>query len=335
LSGVSAHEDGAPARAVFVVGMPRSGTTLLTRLLDGHPQLFVLAHETHATHMVGKADPAAQFLGETHYGRRLAADSPERARLESVLRGSLQGRSDLASVMRAAVDAARHVQQPPPGAEAWVEKTPRHVRDVPALLATFGPQTRVIGMVRDPRAVLASRREIFERTSRHHVRHFARRWATADALNHLYLAQHPREFLAVGYEELVSDVEPVMRRIAAHLQIEWNDVLLRPTAEGGDWQANSSFKGGETRAGTKVSTASVERWRKELSSDEIALVEQLLRGRMLAWSYLPDTPASRRAPLQRAIVELATRWYVAQYRRAWKLSAPADAPRAAAAARHG
>ncbi len=32
---------------VFICGAPRSGTTLLSNLLDGHPSLFVLPHETH------------------------------------------------------------------------------------------------------------------------------------------------------------------------------------------------------------------------------------------------------------------------------------------------
>ena len=48
----------APARAAFLVGVPRSGTTLLLRLLDGHPDLLVLPHESHAADWHGAPDPA-------------------------------------------------------------------------------------------------------------------------------------------------------------------------------------------------------------------------------------------------------------------------------------
>jgi hypothetical protein len=331
----SSAESPVPPRALFVVGMPRSGTTLLTRLLDGHHRLLVLPHETHATHLPGAADPVARFFEETLYRRSYPAGSAERQRFEQRMRAGLGDEPGLKSILLAIVAAVQELQAPGGRADAWVEKTPRHVRSVPALIAGFGPATRCIGMVRDPRAVLASRRERFDRTSSHHVRHFARRWATVDALTHRYLAHFPREFMAVTYEALVRDPEPVMRRVAAHAGIEWSDSLLRPTADGSEWSANSSFRSaGDAAAGAAtsarghgargaqgaagISTASVERWREELSAAEVAQAEQLLGPRMRHWGYATTGAAGSGPSWQRALVEAATRLHVWSHRREWR-----------------
>jgi len=302
-----------PPRAIFVVGMPRSGTTLLTRLLDGHPQLFVMRHETHASRCVGAADPAAALLAGSAYGRRGPQLAEDRAFFEALLRARLAaGPADLATLLAGIAGTEFAWRGAPQGCEAWVEKTPNHVRHVPELLAAFGPGTRCIGMVRDPRAVAASRRERFHRTSRSHARHTARRWATVDALTREYLARD-RRFLCVTYESLVSDVETVMRRVAQHLHLRWDDALLRPTHAGSAWDGNSSFGG----AGRGVNTDSIARWRDELSLREVAQCEASLLPRMLAWGYQPATAVRRGPRLERALVELAAAWHVRRLRRTW------------------
>ncbi len=302
-----------PPRAVFVVGMPRSGTTLLTRLLDGHPQLFTLPHETQATRWVGMRDPAGAFLGESAYGKFYPAGSEVRKRFEAELRAQLGERTDLRSILLAIVAAQLRMQQPKLPADAWVEKTPRHARDVPALIATFGPATKVIALVRDPRATLASRRKVFRRTSENHVRHLARRWATVDTLVKEYAARFPQQFLAVTYEALVHDPEAVMRRLATHVGIAWDASLVQPSYVGEEWQGNSSY----TEPAKGVTTASLARWKDELSPEEIAQCEDLLRPRMAAWGYETTTPARRGPRLERALIEAGTAWYLRSYRRAW------------------
>ena len=47
-------------RPVFVVGYPKSGTTLVVSLLDGHPQLVVFPEETEFMRAIGS--PYARFL---------------------------------------------------------------------------------------------------------------------------------------------------------------------------------------------------------------------------------------------------------------------------------
>jgi hypothetical protein len=289
-------------RAAFVVGVPRSGTTLFARLLDGHPQLFVLPFETHASVWAGRPDPVTPLLGRIARFQKLEKGSPQEQQLERALRARLPGAADLETLLRGTIDALFEQAGSPPRAEVWVEKTPRHLRVVPELLRIFGPETRVLALVRDPRAVMASRRTRFERIGAGNVRHFAQRWAYADALVRRCQARFPA-FLAIRYEDLVADAEAVMRRAADHLGIAWDPVLVQPTRSGEEWRGNSSFGRG-TQSG--VSREYLDRWRKELVPEDVARLELLLRDRMRAWGYEPLSRPRAGPSLRRLAVEVVT-----------------------------
>jgi hypothetical protein len=291
-----------PRRAAFVVGVPRSGTTLFARLLDGHPKLFVLPFETHASEFVGEPDPATPLLRRIVRSREFAKQSPHEEQVARALRARVPAGASLETLLRATVETVLELPGAPQDAEVWVEKTPRHLRVVPELLRSFGPETRVIAVVRDPRAVMASRRTRFERIGAGNVRHFAQRWALADALTRRFEAHFPA-FRAVRYEDLVADAEAVMRRVADHLAIDFDPVLVQPTLDGEAWRGNSSFGRG-TQSG--VSRAYVERWRTELVQDDVARLERMLRDRMRARGYTPISAPRAGPSLGRLVVEAVT-----------------------------
>jgi hypothetical protein len=298
-----------PPRAAFVVGVPRSGTTLLTRLLDGHPELVALPFETHASRWVGRPDAAEQVAERMRRALRIARGSPQAEELVRSLRARLPARADLRALLLAAVGGLLELRAAAPRALCWVEKTPRHLRVVPELVRAFGPETRVLALVRDPRAVFVSRRERFDRRAPGNLRHFAQRWALADAMTRRFRARFPG-FLALRYEDLVCDVDGAMRRVADHLEIGWDEALLRPTHSGEDWLGNSTFE----PAHVGVSRSSVERWRAELDPREVERLERLLGGRMRAWGYRPASPSGNGTRLPRLALEAVTSLRLARHR---------------------
>ena len=108
-------------RAAFVVGVPRSGTTLFARLLDGHPQLFVLPFETHASVWAGQADPVTRLLERISRVQKLEKGSAQEQQIERALRARLPGAADLETLLRETVDALFEHAGSPPRAEVWVE----------------------------------------------------------------------------------------------------------------------------------------------------------------------------------------------------------------------
>lgn len=302
----------AAMRGAFVVGVARSGTSLLKALLDGHPELWVPPAESFAVDWCEAQDPAAAFLALPRYDALLPTGSPERERVEQTLRARFRPGQGPAHAVLAFMEAMAAVRPPESCATHWVEKTPKHLRIVPSLLAELGPDTRAVCVVRDPRAVLASQARRWERgRTPQGMRHFARRWATGDALTRAFQQRHPA-FLAVRYEDLVEAPEQVMRDVAEHLKIRWHDILVQPTRGGEPWGGNSSY--GTEGAPSRISDVSLRRYEQELPAPIVQGVSQLLAPRMEHWGY---EPGCRAAGPARWWLELSTAQAVRRARRAW------------------
>ncbi len=158
-------ESGAPSAPrdplVFAVGCPRSGTTLLQRILDNHPALAV-ANDTHFVPRCLK-----RWSRAAHADALAGRDVPLTRELVAVVRGYRRferlGIGD-AAVERAAVRSATYAQfvgalyeelAEIRGKRHGGEKTPDYVRNLPLLHALF-PASRFVHIVRDGRDVALS-----------------------------------------------------------------------------------------------------------------------------------------------------------------------------------
>ena len=221
----------------------------------------------------------------------LEADGPK---LVAALRERLPGPVTPCEALTALVEAWWELLGRP-AREVFVEKTPRHLLNAPVLAARFGSSTRLVGLVRGPRQVLASTRRRWGATRRHAVDRFARRWALATDLVARLDAER-EDFLAVRYEDLVRRTGPTMRHVAAHLGLAWDHRLLQPMRGGRAWRANSSFGPGPAA----VHAAALDRWRKELPPRDVLALERLLAPRMRAWGYEPVAARAAEGRLRRA-----------------------------------
>lgn len=146
---MQATEAGGRNPFLFVIGCPRSGTTLLRRMLDNHPQLTV-ANDTHfITRAVKKAlrksaDPVltpelVEQVGAYHRFYRMGLDAADVGEATRGCRTYSQFVSRLYDLR-----AARE------GKPLSGEKTPDFCRQIPALHSLF-PRAKFIHIIRDGR----------------------------------------------------------------------------------------------------------------------------------------------------------------------------------------
>ena len=221
--------------ATFIVGRARSGTSLLTALLDDHPELLVLPFETHLFDWAAGTDPVRGVLEQTQLWSTLHTHRPDRKRreVEDALRVAFDDTSAVAERLTGLVCAWAKVSGGDP-AKRWVEKTPRHLFELSTLVEWYGPETRILILQRDPRDVIASElkqdpsRSVFTQAVSCRVTHEAMRpWL-----------QSPQVHLVV-YEDLVADTEGVMREVCGFLGIAADPAAFRPTSMGSEWEGNS------------------------------------------------------------------------------------------------
>ena len=204
------HAWGAPdPRPVFIVGFPRSGTTLTEQILASHPQVHG-AGELHDIHKISRS------LHEV-------IDAPWDNPLDMIR----QLRPDSANAA-----SQRYLDRlnalAPPTAERIVDKMPDNVNHL-GLIAVLLPNARAIICRRDPRAIALSCWQTVLRACpwNNDWDHIARRLADYQRLVKHWKQNPPLATFEIQYEELVADLEGHARRLIDFVGLAWDPACLQ------------------------------------------------------------------------------------------------------------
>ncbi|MEM9373180.1 MAG: sulfotransferase [Planctomycetota bacterium] len=209
-------EPGRPT-PVFVVGMPRSGTTLTEQIIDAHPRCAG-AGELHFINEIVR-----DLIGDSGTMDDVAPDRIDPARLAAAANSYREAIADL-------VHANDHAEPP----EFVVDKAPGNFWYLGFIAMAF-PDARVIHCRRDPRdnclscffqALHAAHSYAFDlKTTGQYYRHYDR------VMKHYRaLAADPRAGLAmleIEYEDTVADQEAQTRRMLDFIGVEFDEACLR------------------------------------------------------------------------------------------------------------
>jgi tetratricopeptide (TPR) repeat protein len=201
----------ATERPVFIIGLPRSATTLTEQILAAHPQVFG-AGELR----LGRED----FLSLAGDGELSPASREGRA-LEAL--GRLDGQT-IGRIGQAHLDRLRQLNA---SAIRVVDKMPDNYVFLGLLAAVF-PRAKFIHCRRDLRDVAVSCWMTNFRQIRwaHDPRHIASRFAQYRRLMEHWRQVLPVAMLEVSYEETVADLEGSARRLVAWCGLEWDAACL-------------------------------------------------------------------------------------------------------------
>ncbi len=241
---------------IFVGGAGRSGTTLFRAMLHAHPNL-------HAPPELKWVPAIAELFDEWEVALRPVlpdAGIPEDRPLRAI---------------RACLDS--FLEGVAPDGKRLVEKTP-HTLCYIAALGRIYPRARFVHLVRDGRAVAASRarQKWFDARTGLRPEHdenplaAAGYWASIQHQVRRGLPFASGRVIEVKYEELVADPEPVLRRVLAFLGEDWDPAVLEHHRS----DVTLPEREPSSEAVSKpVNTWAVERWRTELDDDTIRAIE--------------------------------------------------------------
>jgi len=191
---------------VFIVGMPRSGTSLVEQILASHPRVFGAGERADINVISGQL---TRRLGRQYHE---AVTSVETALLDELAEAHLHHLAELSGA-----------------ADRVTDKMPQNFEKL-GLIAQLFPAARVIHCTRDPRDTCLS--IYFQRFNGTHT--YA--WELED-LAYYYkeyerLMAHwrevlPIEMIEVSYEAVVADLEGEAWRMVEFLGLEWDERCLR------------------------------------------------------------------------------------------------------------
>jgi hypothetical protein len=197
----------APRTHVFLVGFPRSGTTLLETALSAHPDVVTLEER--------------ECLGGSIQAYLTSDRGLERL-------GALDERE--AQRRRAEYWQAVRSYGVDPAGRTFVDKLPLNIMHLP-LIARLFPDARVLLARRDPRdVVLSCFRRRFELNPAMYrlltLEGAADFYDAAMALSQACLVRLPLEVHVLRHEDLVEDFEGRLRGVCAFLGLEWTAALM-------------------------------------------------------------------------------------------------------------
>lgn len=278
--------------AVFVTGRGRSGSSLLLRLFDGHPQVYPIPRESRllteaapAFRKTGDRDAVAAFLAG-HFAEYLAGEG----QAEAIRRiGAGSARLDPASPTLAreligltleALAAARD----PAGARCFLEKTPKNEAHLDEIFTGF-PRARVIHLVRDPRAVYLSNKRSDAYRIEPEVA--ARQWAKSLGCILRQAAEFGRgpQIQLVRYEDLVARPRETLQGLCDFIGVDFDEALTRPTVYGAPWQGNAYGEG--AAATPEIEPSKADSWRGEITAEEDRAIAAEARFEMGLLGYPP------------------------------------------------
>ena len=197
-------------RPVFILGMPRSGTTLTEQIISSHPLVYGAGELPKIPELIRETTREARFAGETA-GFPAWAEMFEGETFAEMARSYLDYIADLNA------DALR-----------VTDKMPHNFQNV-GLISTMFPNARIVHVMRDPvDNCLSCFQQNFAMPHTystdlgdlgHHYREYRR------------LMAHWREVIPnpvyeVQYEELVQDQERVSKELIAFCGLDWDERCL-------------------------------------------------------------------------------------------------------------
>ncbi len=244
------------ARPLFLLGAPRSGTTLLCRLVDSHPSVFLtnengaLVQLSHMVTVMRKRRPA----GMAH-----AIESKE------FYEEWADHMDHLAPALATAFYAERIGKARARSLRYWGDKHPHYNASLAHLRRWF-PQARYLYIVRHPLDVIRSIAEM-------------NRWAYAEAFEHWkviiegYESRVPEipqgQRYTVRYEDLVAAPRPTLSEIFAWLEIERSEEILRAAEAFLSVPSHAVTRGAPPPEQAKRNPeASVGRWKTAMTAEE-------------------------------------------------------------------
>ncbi len=218
---------------VYVLGMPRSGTTLVEQIISGHSRIFG----------AGELGVIPQRIsGLNRWERRVGSGRRYPDCIDDLTPEITKG------IAKSILDELKALaEKDKPEAQYVVDKLPHNFENIGFIKFLF-PNAKIISVRRDPRDIAVSN-YFMSYQARHggmgftyNLTEIGEQLADHNLLMHHWQQVFPGEILEIQYEAVVDDLEGSARRILDYIGVEWEPQVLgfntldRPVKTASIWQ---------------------------------------------------------------------------------------------------
>lgn len=260
----------------FILGVPRSGTTLLSVILNNHSKLYIP--------QVSYLGRFLQFLDQNNivdieYNIMNIWNETERLHSVSPLQGFDESKTFQENISEILMqDATKN------GKVIWGDKAPPFIDKIAEIKLLF-PDSKIIQIIRDPRSNVMS----LHKRQYTDIEIAAERWRDLNlqGLNTGKILSD-KEYLKIHYEDLLANPEEVLNDVCKFLNVEYQTELISKLATSDETNLENAY------VKKTLDTSKIDNWKSELSKKEISNIESLTSPLMSTLGYEKITDASSR-----------------------------------------
>lgn len=207
---------------VFIVGIPRSGTTLLTQILNASGQIY-FGTETHFFEFINrrknKNGKEKELIKE--YLDQQKNQFLKYFQLTDLEWSEIYRYSESADTIKEFITYFFKYEANRKGIERWGEKTPGHYAHISEILRYF-PQAKIINIIRDPRAVFQSHQKVNwgEKSPLKFVKRYKLNIEVSNS------SKNCSNLLTVKFEDLLSNPRDVVQNICAFCDLKFSNSMI-------------------------------------------------------------------------------------------------------------
>jgi len=229
-------------RYVFIIGAPRSGTTLLHSVISVHKECSTVQGETQFA--TGK-----NLLLEKKWNKWI-----NKRTLDKIINESI----DMISFFD------NFVKEVNSSDKIFIEKTPHHLSHLKFLLKKF-PQSMFIHIHRDARDAYASGRSQ-QLPQAKSAKLFAKSWKRW--INYRLEFEGNSRIIDVSYEKFTENPKKEMIRVMKFIGLDFDPLQINKDVYSKDRRSKNKIF---AKLNQEINTTSQERWKKELNENEVAI----------------------------------------------------------------
>lgn len=276
---------------IFIVGAPRSGTTLLQYMLKSHPEISLPTGESH-------------FFIPFYQRRAEFGDLKVKENLKFLLTEIYNARSDFfdddlhgikfdiniltdklhainVSTVPDVISAIFQLNADAEGKKFWGEKTPYYILHLPIIKEMF-PDARIVHIIRDGRDCAISMLERRWDLRIYNIYHAAYTWTKYVKSGQDFGKINPDSYFEIHYEDILTSPQKSLKALCNFLDAKYNDSLVN--------FKKSNETGKTPLLKRPLQIDNMQKWKNQMSKKQIQLFEAMAGSTLTENGYEVSTP---------------------------------------------
>jgi len=261
---------------IFIVGIVRSGTTLLRSILNSHPNItipketsfFYLIEEYQKNNKITtfSKKEVDQFWNWYSQNRRFTYLELNKNEVKKKI-DLLKDSKDFKNVL----DAVMYTNLVVNKKNRWGEKTPGHEMYLDKIFE-FYPKAKVIFMIRDPRSIYASQNNV--PWGKQFVSVVIKRWNIS--IKWFKKFENDNRLLLINYEDLVNNPSNTVKSICEFIGEDFYNEMIEDRIKLTDKKVKGNWTSKyENEVNRGIDNKSLSKWKSELSNFDISVIENV------------------------------------------------------------